>query len=174
MRKIIIACPIASAGSKLQRVLLEAHINCGIQLCRSGGEALQTAGRIDSGVVICCKICDMPASELARLLPQTFDVIALLSPGQSLGAAISNLICFNLPLNRMEFLNTVNLLAGTDVSIPKCRSSEEEKKISVAKRILMDKHRLSERGAYNMLRRRSMDSGERIAETAQKVLNENF
>lgn len=171
MRKIIIACSVNSIGLKLQRVLFESRIS-GVQLCRSGGESLQTASGIDSGVVICCKIQDMPPQRLAQLLPQSFDVIALLPPGQGCGVMLSNLLCLNLPLNRADFLSTVRLLAGAEISVSKDRTSEEEKRISDAKRILMDRHHLSERDAYNMLRKRSMDSGERIAEVAKLVLEE--
>lgn len=174
MRKIIIAGSVPSMNEKLQRVLLDARTGCATQLCRSGGEALQIASGLDSGIVICCKIRDMPALRLAQLLPQSFDVITLLPPGHGAGAVMSNLICLNLPLNRMDFLSTVRLLAGADISVAKGRSAEDDRKISDAKRILMDRHRLSERDAYNMLRRRSMDSGKRMAETAQKVLDENF
>lgn len=174
MRKIIIAGSVDSMNQKLQRALLDVRTDYRVQLCRSGGEALQIASGTDAGVVICCKLRDMPDVSLARLLPQSFDVISLLPPGQNSGAYISNLISLNLPLNRMEFINTVNMLAGTDVTVTKARTKAEEDAVSSAKRILMQNYRISERDAYNMLRRRSMDCGKRMADIAKLVIDENF
>ncbi|MBU6488002.1 MAG: ANTAR domain-containing protein, partial [Burkholderiales bacterium] len=47
---------------------------------------------------------------------------------------------------------------------------EERKTIDRAKRLLMERSRLSENDAYATLRRRAMDAGVRLAEIARRVI----
>ena len=116
------------------------------------------------------------AAELAGMLPNGFDMVWLVPSGEPEPMFRSNLITLNMPLNRMEFLNTVRMLAanGAEQSRPRktVRSKEDEALLRGAKERLMARHHLSEREAHKLLQRRSMESGMRILEVARLIAEE--
>ena len=173
MREIIIASQNPQAAERIRSILQSDHIFVGY-LYRSGAEVLSFASIRPDAVVICGKLPDMTAAELAGMLPNGFDMVWLVPSGEPMFR--SNLITLNMPLNRMEFLNTVRMLAanGAEQSRPRktVRSKEDEALLRGAKERLMARHHLSEREAHKLLQRRSMESGMRILEVARLIAEE--
>ena len=175
MREIIIASQNPQAAERVRSILQSDHIFAA-NLYRSGAEVLSFASIRPDAVVICGKMPDMSAPTLAGMLPNGFDLIWLVPSGEPEPLYRSNLITLNMPLNRMEFLNTVRMLAanGAEQSRPRkiVRSQAEEELLRVAKERLMTRHRLSEREAHKLLQRRSMESGMRILDIARLIAEE--
>ena len=175
MREIIIASQNPQAAERIRSILQSDHIFTA-NVYRSGADVLSFASIRPDAVVICGKLPDMSAAALAGMLPNGFDLIWLVPSGEPEPLYRSNLITLNMPLNRMEFLNTVRMLAanGAEQSRPRkiVRSQADEELLRVAKERLMTRHRLSEREAHKLLQRRSMESGMRILDVARLIAEE--
>lgn len=175
MREIIVASQNPQAADRIRAILQSEHIFVS-NMYRSGAEVLAFASIRPDAVVICGKLPDMSAAMLAGTLPNGFDTVWLVPSGEPLPAFVSNLIALQMPLNRMEFLNTVRMLATTESECVRprktVRTEEEETLLHDAKARLMERHPISEREAYKLLQRRAMESGMRILEVARLVLEE--
>lgn len=175
MREIIVASQNPQAADRIRAILQSEHIFVS-NIYRSGAEVLSFASIRPDAVVICGKLSDMSAAALAGTLPNSFDTVWLVPSGEPLPVYSSNLIALQMPLNRMEFLDTVRMLAATESerahSRKTVRTEEEETLLHDAKARLMERHPISEREAYKLLQRRAMESGMRILEVARLVLEE--
>ncbi len=175
MREIIVASQNPQAADRIRAILQSEHIFV-CNLYRSGAEVLAFASIRPEAVVICGKLPDMSAATLAGTLPNGFDTVWLVPSGEPLPVYSSNLIALQMPLNRMEFLNTVRMLAATESECARprkaVRTAEEDELLHKAKARLMERHRFSEREAHKLLQRRAMESGLRMTEVARLVLEE--
>lgn len=175
MREIIVASQNPQAADRIRAILQSEHIFVS-NLYRSGAEVLSFASIRPDAVVICGKLPDMSAAALAGTLPNGFDTVWLVPSGEPLPAFVSNLIALQMPLNRMEFLNTVRMLATTESECVRprktVRTEEENTLLRDAKARLMERHRFSEREAHKLLQHRAMETGMRILEVARLVLEE--
>lgn len=171
MRDIIIASTNTKAAEHIRQILQSGQLFVE-NIFSSGAEVLYYASIRPGAVVVCGKLTDMPAVTLADMLPQNFDIVLLLPSGEPQTAFFSNMITLNMPLNRIEFLNTVRMLATTknETYIRKeVRNESEEKLISMAKDVLMERHHLSEREAHKLLQRRSMETGMKMIDVARII-----
>ncbi len=174
MREVIVVSQNPQAAERVRAILQSGRIFVG-NVYRSGAEVLSYASIRPDAVVICGKMPDMSAGALASTLPNGFDVVWLVPSGTVSDTYSSNLISLNMPLNRMEFLNTVRMLAATESEHArprKARAAEDEELLHAAKEQLMQRHHLSEREAHKLLQRRSMESGMKLSEVARLILSE--
>lgn len=174
MKAILLALPRAQAAIQLKKALASASLPVA-GLYASGAEVLTAASALPDGVVICGRLPDLSAVQLAQLLPAGFDLVELLSSGQIPAQGYSNVVSLHLPLNRMEFIGTVQALASASGVFfgahgERGRSSGEKELVARAKAVLMRELSLSEPEAYRLLQQRSMAAGARMADTARKVL----
>ncbi len=175
MRDIIIASQNPQAAEHIRAILQSAHIFAK-NIYRTGAEVLAFASIRPDAVVICGKLPDMPAATLASMLPNGFDLVWLVPSGEAQPLYRSNLISLIMPLNRMEFLNTVRMLCvnESEQTRPRkaTRSDEEEALLRDAKERLMIRHHFSEREAHKLLQRRSMETGMRLLDVARLITEE--
>ena len=77
----------------------------------------------------------------------------------------------NMPIDRIEFLRTVKVMAATENEVLSRhkKSGETEEILDRAKRIIMNRHHVSEREAHKILQRRSMESGMKLLELARMI-----
>lgn len=174
MKAVLLAFPRAQAAAQMKKLLVSASIPVA-GLYASGAEVLAAAGVLAEGVAVCGRLPDLSAAQLCQMLPAGFDLIELLSSGQIPVQSYGNAVSLRLPLNRMEFIGTVQTLArASGVSFgahgEPGRSSGEKELVSRAKELLMRARALSEPEAYRMLQKCSMATGDRMADTARKVL----
>ncbi len=174
MKAILLALPRAQAAVQLKKVLVSASIPV-TGMYGSGAEILTAASALPDGVVVCGRLPDLSPAQLAQMLPSGFDLVELLSSGQIPVQGYSNVVSLHLPLNRLEFISTVQTLASTSgVSFgahgEQGRSSGEKELVSRAKALLMRELSLSEPEAHRLLQKHSMASGARMADTARQVL----
>lgn len=175
MRDIIIASQNPQAAERIRAILQSAHIFAS-NIYRTGAEVLSFASIRPDAVVVCGKLPDMTAVTLASMLPNGFDIVWLVPSGEPEPLYRSNLITLNMPLNRMEFLNTVRMLCvnESEQTRPRktVRSESEETLLRDAKERLMIRHHFSEREAHKLIQRRSMETGMRLLEVARLITEE--
>lgn len=175
MREIIVASQNPQAAERIRSILQSDRIFVG-NLYRSGAEVLSYASIRPDAVVICGKLPDMAPTELAATLPQGFDMIWLVPSGEPAPLYISNLVVLQMPLNRMEFLDTVRMLAVAESECARphktVRTTDEDALLCAAKAKLMERRMFSEREAHRYLQRCAMASGMRMLEVVRRVLEE--
>lgn len=175
MREIIVASANNRAAERLRSLLQSASLFVS-NIYTSGAEVLSYASIRPGAVIICGKLSDgMTALALADMLPAGFDLVWLMPSGEISPGYVSNLMTLNMPLNRVEFINTVKVLAATagEQYVRKSvRSAQEESALRTAKQRLMDRHLISEREAHKLLQNRSMKTGMKLLDVARLVLEE--
>ena len=168
---------IAFAGEKTRKHIQEIFDSIGIKpavVCGSGAEILRQCAQFTGGVVLCgYKLYDMMADELYEDLPEGY-AMALLAAQPQLDACNHQEICkLSAPARRSELVGTVKMLLGVQeepASVPK-RSEEDRWLIDQAKELLMNRNQMTENQAHRFLQKRSMDSGEKMVQTAARVLD---
>lgn len=147
--------------------------------CTTGAQVLQSANRLDSGILVCgYRFVDMMCTELQEYLPTHFEMLLVASPTNCEELSIQNIVCLATPLKVHELLQTVEMMDYTiarkrkkEKAKPKERSDEEMQLIEEAKTLLMNRNNLSEEEAHRYMQKRSMDNGTGLAETAQMILS---
>lgn len=183
MNGVIVACKDSAMCDKLSQCLASAGISV-LGTATKGASALHLASRFyDKGGVLLCAyaMSDMTAYELYKIKPDNFDMVVLLSARQRSVFHGSGMLCLDIPINRADLIETLAMLtehkwtrmnAGSKkISKPAERTEDEKDLIANAKALLMDRNNMTEPDAHRFMQKRSMDSGEALAEVAQKILN---
>lgn len=175
MREIIIASANERAAEKIKSILQYNSLFVS-NIYASGSEILSYASIRPNAIIICGKLSDgMSALTLADMLPNGFDLIWLMPSGEFSPGFVSNLITLNMPINRVEFVNTVRVLAATaseKYERKNVRSKGDEDLLSKAKQRLMERHLISEREAHKLIQRKSMDVGIKLLDVARLIMEE--
>ena len=164
MKNIIVAYPNRNTALQLKSVLEQDGLYVS-HICATGASALGIAADMRSGVIICASILrDMGVAER---LPSGFDVIALSKSGKE--DYMGNLICLPLPLDKDDFLRTVEILVTTESSFTD-RNLNDSEYISNAKAILMNINSMTEMQAHKFLQNESMKSGMKMVDVAKDII----
>lgn len=124
----------------------------------------------EKGVIVCPFVMsDMSSAELAEVLPDGFDIVALSKNGSE--QYMGNMLTLTMPLDLNEFLQTIGILALSQSGFTK-RSESENDYISKAKEALMSVKGMNEAQAHKYLQRVSMNSGKKLLQTAMDILDE--
>ena len=113
MRDVIIASANNHSAEHIKTILQSGGVFVRSLLC-SGNEVLAFTGVYPRALVVCGRLGDMTALTLANMLPQGCDVIHLLPSGESQAVFVSNMVEINMPIDRIEFLRTVKVMAATE------------------------------------------------------------
>lgn len=187
MRQLIIAFADMELAHKVRTLLRGRGISTD-EVCVSAAAVLQCVGRMsDGGLVLCpAALPDMSASGLMELLPETFDMLAVVSSRHQTIFERPGMFVLTQPFQTdtladsiRQILDTRQLSHGrhrSDKHSPaeltsKQRSQEEEKMIAQAKYLLMNRKKFSEPEAHRYLQRKSMESGIRMADLARRILS---
>lgn len=167
MRNIIVAYPSKEMAMQLKNVLEKDGLYVS-HVCGTGSSTLGIAADMRSGVIVTASILrDMSAGTLAERLPAGFDIVALSRSGRE--EYMGNLISLPLPLDKSEFLRTVEILVATETSFTD-RSTDEKQIISNAKSILMNIKQISEMQAHKFLQNESMKKSKKMVEVAEEII----
>lgn len=169
MKDIIVVYPSKNIAMKL-RALIEKggyHVS---HICAHGSTVLEIAQEKRKGVIVCPFVMsDMSSAELAEVLPDGFDIVALSKNGSE--QYMGNMLTLTMPLDLNEFLQTIGILALSQSGFTK-RSESENDYISKAKEALMSVKGMNEAQAHKYLQRVSMNSGKKLLQTAMDILDE--
>lgn len=176
MRKIIIAASSKKLVSTLER-MLDASGMPAFAVYTSGSEIQAVWSDIEDAVLICASLRDVPSIYLSKVMPDSWDMILLLTSEQPFPYYVSNVIPVNLPVTRLELIDTVVSVAGSENSTfaakttaKGVRPKEETEIIEKAKRKVMTERGISESDAHKLLQRYSMNSGISMVEAAKRFL----
>ena len=140
----------------------------------SGADAIRAIRQLGGGIVVCgFKLRDMTAQDLAASLQDLATLLVVSSAANLDFCEGENLFKLATPAARSDFFASLDLLRRLESrSHPRPHRAEEEQRlIRQAKALLMDINRMTEAEAHRFLQKRSMDTGRRMVETAQLVID---
>ncbi|MCI5994830.1 MAG: ANTAR domain-containing protein [Blautia sp.] len=176
MLSVIVVFPKLEDAKNIRNLLVRNGYDV-TGVCTSGAQALQMMERLTDGIILCgYKFNDMLYSELHECLPPNVQMLLAASPHVLSSCRDNDIVCLSLPLKVHDLINTLEMMAGAILrqkrkrkAMPRKRSEEEEKTISEAKRLLMERNNMTEAEAHRYIQKCSMDSGNTLVETAQMV-----
>ena len=174
MEKIIVAFE-SEAACRRVREILESSGTAACVVCRSGDQIRRAVNRLGIPAVVCgYKLSDETAQEVFADLPPFCAM--LLVAAQGLLELCQNDDIFKLaaPVSKGDLIASVRMLLQMGRRLERfvrpARSRGEQALITRAKQVLMERHGMTEAQAHRFLQKRSMDSGVRLVQTAQMVL----
>lgn len=175
MEKVILAFEGEKTTAKV-RDILERSGAAECLICHSAAEVKRLVNKQHIPVVLCgYKLRDETAEALSTDLPFSCSILVLAV--QNLLDMIESENVFKLaaPVSRNDLLSSVRMLTQMSRRMERYsrpRHSQEEKEvIERAKALLMDRNGMTEEQAHRFLQKKSMDSGEKLLQTAQMVLD---
>lgn len=175
MDRIVVAFASEEAQRRIVRLLeSEGHVPAGSFF--SGADVIRTVHQLGSAAVVCgFKLRDMTAGDLALSLRGSAAVLTVTAPAYLDLCGGENLFKLATPVHRADFFASLELIRQFEEKnlrpMLSSRHESEQKLISQAKELLMDVNRMTESEAHRFLQKRSMDSGLRMAETAQLIID---
>ena len=178
MINIIVAFPKLENAKSIKRILIRSGFSVDA-VATTGAQALQSANALDGGVLICgSRFADMMYQELYEYLPAHFQMLLVASPDVCNERSISGLMFLAMPLKVHELVHTLEMISYSisrkrrkGREKPGKRSEEDEKLLTRAKGLLMERNGMTEEAAHRYIQKRSMDNGTGLVETAQMILS---
>ena len=178
---VIIVFPKMEHGRYIRRILQQNGFEVNA-VCTTGAQALQHANELSGGIVICgYRFADMLYTELYEYLPQQFEMLLIASAAvcssRERQKNRKEIVWLKMPLMVHELVRSMHMMSDSFLRKKKCcrgkkeRTDEENKLLSEAKALLMERNHMTEEEAHRYLQKRSMDNGTGIVETAQMVLS---
>lgn len=158
------------------RDMIEASGLAECTICRSAGEVKRLVYQQQVTAVICgYKLRDETAQELRDDLPQFCSLLVIAM--QNMLDMIDSEDIFKLaaPVSKGDLLASIRMLLQLGHRMERYirpqRPRKEKEIIETAKGVLMDRHGMTEAQAHRFLQKKSMDSGVKLIQTAQMVLD---
>ena len=178
MTNIIVVFPRPENARQIKRILMQNGFHVPA-VCVTGAQALQSAGELQSGIVVSgYRMADMVYEELYEDLQPGFEMLLVASPANCKGREREGIVCLATPFQANELVQTVRMMDDTLMRRKREarkgkreRTEEELELIAEAKALLMVRNRMSEEEAHRYLQKRSMENGTGLSETAQMILS---
>ncbi|MCM1179683.1 MAG: ANTAR domain-containing protein [Clostridium sp.] len=178
MISVIVVFPKLEEAKSIKNLLVRNGIDV-IAACSTGAQVVNLIDDLDYGIVVSgYRMVDMMYSELLEYLPDTFDMLLVVSKRYQAECSDKNLIYLSMPIKAADLIHTVNQMYDElydqmrrKKSKPAVRTEQEQQIIINAKQILMDEKGITEEEAHKYLQKKSMDNGTNLVETAQMVLD---
>ena len=175
MEKVIVAFESEKSCWRVKEIL-ENSGTASCVICHSADQVKRAVNKLHISTVICgYKLPDASAEELFDDLPTS---CAMLMVGvQNLLDLCQNDDIFKLtsPVSKGDLVASVRMLIQVGHRLERFvrprRSQEEQELIAQAKQLLMARHGMTEEQAHRFLQKKSMDSGAKLIQTAQLVLD---
>ena len=179
MEQVILAFEGEKNVRHIRDIMESAGLAEGV-ICHSAAEVKRLAGRQGIYTVICgYKLPDETVQSLAADLPESCSILVLAA--QSMLDLIDDserVLKLSAPATRSDLISVVETLLSRERKEERCahalRSREEVHLIERAKTRLMAELDMSEEEAHRFLQKKSMDTGTRLPQTAQMVLDGAF
>ena len=174
--RLVIAAP-QGVVKKLQGILDAAQIGADA-VCFSGQEALAVLAGQEALLLTAVKLDDMTGAELARRAGDMASVLMIV-PNDYDESIPENVLLLRNPLSPDALVQAVRTMSYCAARMHVLREKadkldrqlRERKVIDRAKGKLMDALHLTEKEAHYHIQKKSMDTGRRIAEIAQEILD---
>lgn len=160
------------------RDILESSGAAECLICHSAAEVKRMVNKQRISVVVCgYKLRDETAEALCADLPVTCSVLVLAVQNLLDMLESEDLFKLTAPVSRSDLLSSVRMLTQLGRRMERYarpKHSEEEKAlIEKAKALLIERNGMTEEQAHRFLQKKSMDSGAKLLQTAQMVLDES-
>ena len=175
MEKVILAFAGEKTAERIRDIIEGAGV-AACQVCHSAAEVKRLVRKERISIIVCgYKLRDETAECMAEDLPTTCSVLILAVQSFLDLMSGDNIFKLAAPAARNDLLASVRMLLQVSNRIEQAarprRGAEERKLIQDAKAILIDRHGMTEEEAHRFLQKKSMDSGARLTQTAQMVLD---
>ena len=175
MEQVILAFESEKSCQRIKGIL-ETTGTASCILCKSADQVRRTVHKLHITAVVCgYKLADQTAECLFDDLPLSCAMLVLAS--QNLLDLMQNDDIFRLPtpVSKGDLTASVRMLLQIGHRLERFvrpqRSQEEQLLISQAKQLLMNRNGMTEEQAHRFLQKTSMDSGTKLIQTAQMVLD---
>lgn len=175
MEKVILAFEGEKTAERIRDILEGAGLAVCL-VCHSAAEVKRLIHKQRISIVICGhKLRDESAECMAEDLPSTCSVLVLALQSYLDLIYGDNVFKLAAPVARNDLLSSVGTLLQASHKMERFvrppRSAEETELIQAAKAALMRRHSMTEEQAHRFLQKKSMDSGARLPQTAQMILD---
>lgn len=176
MDQVILAFQGEQTSARV-RDIIEAAGLAGCLICHSAAEVKRLVYTQSISTVICgYKLQDETALELSDDLPNSCSMLVIGVQNMLDMIDSDNIFKLPSPVAKGDLVASVRMLLQLGHRIERRRkperSQEEKAIIQCAKELLMDRHGMSEEQAHRFLQKKSMDSGSKLVQAAQMVLDE--
>lgn len=175
MDKVILAFENEKTAERIRDVI-EISGLAGCILCRSAAEVKRLVQKQRIATVICgYKLPDQTAESMMEDLPISCAVLVVAKQTMLDMIGCDEIFKLAAPVTRSDLLASVRMLMQTGRRMDRMarsqRTGEERAIVERAKHILMDRNGMSEEQAHRFLQKQSMDSGIKLVQTAQMILD---
>lgn len=178
MSSVIVVFPKIEDARSIRNLLVRHGYQVSA-VCTSGAQALTQMDNVGEGLIVCgYRFTDMLYSQLRDCLPPQFSMLLLASAGILSQKESDDVISVAMPLKVHELIDTIDMMQQTHARRRKKRKEKarqrdpkSEKILQEAKRLLMERNRMSEEEAHRYVQKCSMDSGTNMVETAEMIIS---
>lgn len=175
MDKVILAFEGAKTAEHIRDIIENAGL-AGCTLCRSAAEVKRLVQKQRFAAVVCgYKLPDQTAESMVEDMPISCAVLVVAAQSMLDMIGGDNIFKLAAPATRSDLLASVRMLMQTGHRMElatKCHRTDEERAVvERAKHILMERNGMSEEQAHRFLQKKSMDTGVKLVQTAQMILD---
>lgn len=173
MVNIIVAFAADERCAQYKAVLEEAGIQV-FRKCTSASEVKRAFNQCGDGILISsCRLPDSTVDALAWDMGKQVLILAVGRQDQIELCEHPDLFRMTVPCSKGELLSAVNMLLQLhSMRIPR-RTDDDKRLIDAAKAYLMEKRCMTEPEAHRFLQKGAMDSGQKMAAFAARILKTN-
>lgn len=175
MEKIIVAFENEATCRRVSEMIESSGIASCINV-RNCGEVKRITNKSRINIVVCgYKLTDGSAEFLYEDLPDTCSMLMVASQAQ-LDMVNEEIFRLPAPISRSSLVASVQMLFQMNRRLSKYvkprRNEEDQHVVEEAKRLLMERHGMTEEQAHRFIQKKSMDSGAKMVQTAQMILGD--
>ncbi len=175
MERIVVAFENEATCRRVSE-MLESSGTASCVNVRSGGEVKRITNKSRIDIVVCgYKLADCSSEELYEDLPPTCSMLMIATQAQ-LELVSEEIFRLPAPISRSSLVASVQMLFQVNRRLSKYvkprRNDEDRQLVEEAKRLLMERHGMTEEQAHRFIQKKSMDSGSKMVQTAQTILGD--
>lgn len=178
MATLIVAFPKPEEAKAVRNLLVRRGYTVAAP-CTTGAQVINQADSLSDGIIICgYQLADhMLYSEINEYKPKSFELLLVASRSLWGDCRESGIVCAALPVGTGDLIAAVELLLQAQVRRRRRRQTQrrrrdpaEQKIIQEATAVLMEKNNMTEQEAFRYIQKCSMDSGNKMTESARMVI----
>ena len=175
MEKVIVAFESDKSCWRVKEIL-ETSGTAACIICKSADQVKRVVNKQHITTVVCgYKLFDESAEGLLDDLPPTCSMLVVAVQGLLDLCQSDDVFKLASPVSKGDLVASVRMLIQVGHRLERFvrprRSQEEQELIAQAKQLLMTRHGMTEEQAHRFLQKKSMDSGAKLIQTAQLVLD---
>ncbi len=170
MARILIAASSPSAREQLSRLLASSGFQV-FRICASGSELRRALNECEDAIVILAgSLTDLKADELQWDWGERAHILLIGKPNVLESCESAEVFRLALPCSGQAVAGAVEMLSQLhQMRLPK-RTSGDKSIVEQAKRLIMEKQKLSEAEAHRLLQQYAMNHGMKMADFAAQIL----